>query len=314
MDNTDLIAFRKIHKQLLQKTYELFNESKHQDIESAQKMETIASYLNNVNDEINEILKINTDFAKTCINKATEIRSNIDINNIYRNSHNKMLLAHQHRFKNVSWADLDEQINNDNNTISNVQKTISSTKKMQPTPILYKKLKNIYGVDTGFTYSIPIINKITEIPSAVYWFNGDKEYPPGIYTSPSTGVYIKIPFPNVIDSTKNNYRTGSIKCINDTIEKCNKYRKKTSSGYKPFRNPCNYAHKGDTFVKIGNIFRCCDLPRFGNYLHLSNDLSSIQENNIRTMLMYSLSDLLLGSLWFQKNKRSNMIIDDIDIC
>jgi hypothetical protein len=32
------------------------------------------------------------------------------------------------------------------------------------------------------------------------------------------------------------------------------------------------------------------------------------------MLMYSLSDMLLGSLWFQKQNNNNMILTNIDTC
>lgn len=313
MDNSDLIELRKIHQNLLKKSYSLFNESKTADIEKAQKMETVASYLNIVNEELTEILKINTDFAKTCVSQATEIRNTIETNDMYKDNPNKMMLAYQHRFKNISWADLDEQIRNEQESIQNVKNTIKNTKQVKATPILYKKLKNIYGVKTGFLYNIPVINKINEIPSAMYWFNGDKDYTPGIYTSPSNGVYIKVPFPNVIDSTKNHFRTGSIKCRNGTIDECNKFRDEFSK-YKSSVNSCNFAHVGDAYVKIGNVFRCNEIPRFGNYAYLSDDLSTIQETNIRTMLMYSLSDLLLGSLWFQKNKKNNIIIEDVDIC
>lgn len=212
----------------------------------------------------------------------------------------------------MRWADLSDEfdirervIENVNNTINELSNQISNV----------KELNNINGVSVG-TLKLPIINKIEDIPPAIYWFNGDKKYKEGMYISLDKDCYIEIPFPNTIDGTKNSIRTSSIKCKYGTIDNCLNVRELYAQRYRSEVRKCNFAHKGDNYVKIGTIFRCPNIPGFGNYEAFSDDLKNITMDDIRILWMYSISDILLTKIWWQNNTsdKNIKVINDLDIC
>ena len=155
------------------------------------------------------------------------------------------------------------------------------------------------------------------MPNTFYWYNGDKKNPPGVYACLSPGFCVRVPFPDIIDATNSYNRTGSIRCKHDTQHECLKIRRDLASRYNSDVRECTFAHKNDKYIKIGTLFRCPNMPHFGTHRTLSKDLDSILDEDIKTMLMYSLSDMLLSSLWYQKkhpSKKTSLVLTDIDVC
>ena len=146
------------------------------------------------------------------------------------------------------------------------------------------------------------------------WYNGDSKNPPGIYTCLSTGFNVHVPLPNVIDSTKKYDRSKTIRCKNVSSDECLLVRTELAERFNSSVRSCNFAHSGDSIIKIGTSFRCPNNIRFGNYDYLSNDLSNATEFDIKTILSYSLSDSLLSAIWFQHNDHIQSTFINIDVC
>lgn len=323
MNSNEILLLNKIYKSVLLNGREKYDyASKNPNIESAIFLESFSVYLREMNNELSNILNLTNKYAIECLNKATDIRKEIDINNKYVNDPSHMFISHLEKYKGISWADLSQKDDETKNIINKVEDIIQDSpeeKKYEHKLITYKTIKNIYDIDIGFSYKIPIINKVSEIPSAFYWFRGDEKNTEGIYTSLSNGFYIKVPFPDIIDATNSYNRTGSIRCKNNTYSDCLKIRSTIANKYKTDIRECTFAHKKDKYIKIGTVVRCPSMPHFGSHTTLSRDLDKIPTDDIKTMLMYSLSDSLISSLWFQKSQinksdNKNVIISDIDIC
>ncbi len=285
-------------------------------IKMAQNLESYVGYLNGLNEKITKILDLTTQFADQCLEKATDIREQVNIENKYEGDPSRLFMAYGNRYKNMSWADLDEMEETTQTVLGDVESVVETrvTKKDYAyMPVLYKTIPSIYGANLGFNFKVPIVDRINDMPSALYWYRGDAKHAPGVYICLSRGFYVQVPFPNVADSTKDFNRTGSIKCKYNTIGECHKIRSDLARKYKSDVRPCNFAHTGDRYVKIGTSFRCASNPRFGNHTHLSSDMDTVTSEDINTILMYSLSDILLSSIWAQRHKR-NDIRTNIDIC
>jgi hypothetical protein len=336
MDSDDMLLLNKIYKSVLLTGRKHYSQaSKDTTIKSACFLESFSLYLNEMNDKLSMILNLTDKYATECLGKATEIRKEIELHDTYTNDDvgsMHMFTAHQEKYKGMSWADMSEKEDKTENTIKKVKEIAQKTYKKidyEHNLITYKTIDSINNVGIGFPYKIPIINKLSDIPSAFYWFNGDDKHDEGIYTSMSNGFYIKVPFPNIIDTTTSYNRTCSIKCKYNTYKDCLKTRKELSSKYKTDIRECNFAHKNDKYIKMGTAFRCPSMPHFGSHASLPRDLDTIPISDVKTMLMYSLSDMLISSVWFQKlqitkNKRENLkytpknqtnvVLTNIDIC
>ena len=318
MDANDMILLNDIYIRILKKGRDVYKESEQENtISNAQKLESYSTYLEQLNIKIENILELNNKYARECITKATEIRKFIDLNDKYKDDPSRMILAHREMYGDISWGDLtdlDDKKKNILKTVKNVIQTPISKKDYIQTPIMYKDLSQIYNKDIGFNCKIPIINKLNEMPSALYWYEGDQKNPKGVYTCISRKFYVQVPLPNVIDGTKDFNRTCSIKCKYNTVEECFSIRDELAKRYDSEIRECKFAHHGDKYTKIGTSFRCPNIPRFGNHLTLSNDLDNLPDYDIKMMLMYSLSDILLANLWFQKQKDADILFTNIDTC
>jgi hypothetical protein len=318
MDSVDMVAINNIYMKILKKGRHIYNEAEtNPSINIAQKLESYSTYLGQMNDKLESILDLTDKYAHECINTATDIRKNIDINDRYKDDPSRMFLAHKELYKGMSWADITEIEEEKEiviDTIDEMVKKPDNNHDFKHTSIMYKDLSTIYGVNLGFECSIPIINKLNEMPSAMYWYEGDKKNPQGVYTCLSRKFYTQVPLPNVIDGTKDFNRTRSIKCKYNTLAECMVVSQDLASKYSSDVRECKFAHLGDKYFKIGSAFRCPNMPRFGNHAFLESDLENLPDYDIKMMLMYSLSDMLLGSLWFQKQNNNNMILTNIDTC
>lgn len=287
-----------------------------QTVKTAQILESYVGYLNNINEKITNILNLTTQFADQCLEKSNEIREQVDIENKYEGDPSRLFMAYGNRYKNSNWADLQESEENKDAVLNNVDAVINTNitkKEYAYMPLLYKNIPNIGGADLGFNFKMPIVDRLADMPSALYWYRGDSKHPPGVYICLSRGFYVQVPFPDVVDSTKDFNRTNSIKCKYQTTAECNMIRSDLAKKHNSDVRPCNFAHSGNKYMKIGTTFRCAANPRFGNHHYLKDDINTIDSTDINNILMYSLSDILLSSIWVQKHNR-NDILTNIDTC
>jgi hypothetical protein len=317
MDSQDMALLNEIYIRILKKGRSIYNKSMENNIANAQNLESYSTYLNEMNEKLESILDLTEKYSNECIEKATELRKYVEINDKYKDDSSRMIYAHKEMYSGLSWADVTDVEDAKEKILDNVDKIIVKPileKEFKQTPILYKDISNIYGKDIGFNCKIPIINKLNEIPSALYWYAGDKNNPKGVYICISRKFYVQIPFPNVIDGTRDFNRKCSIKCKYESKEECLKLRTDLAKRYNSSIRECNFAHKGEKYVRVGTTFRCPTMPHFGRHSSLKNDLENLPDYDIKMMLLNALSDIFISKLWFQRQKNDNLILHNIDIC
>lgn len=306
MDINDLKVINEIYIKLLKKGLNMSDLTN--TIKNAEKLEEYSIFLSDVCDKINSLMDLSEKYAKRCLDKATEIREIVHINP--KPNENTFLYAYKNG-KKLTWGELSDREDDDKKLTAEIKK---ATKKLKiDTKTQYKKMSKIYDVNLSHQYMFPNIPRLENIPPAIYWFNGNNSHPKGLYMNINGNLIIKIPLPNVIDSTKEQNREKTIRCRYNTTQECYNYRKETAKKYKSHIRKCFYTHKGEQFAKIGANFRCPNLPRFGNHENLNNDITKIRISDIRCMLLYASSDILLSSLWYQRNNQRH-IMSDIEIC
>jgi hypothetical protein len=158
---------------------------------------------------------------------------------------------------------------------------------------LYKSvaLYDQYNVDMA------MVNKLSDIPPMFHWYSGDKKNTAGVYICLTDGVYIQVPFPDLISKNSKNFKHKSVPCKYKTTMFCREKQEDYSRLYNTELRQCNFVHIGESFIKIGSDFRCPNLPSFGAYETLGEDLMLVSLSDIKTMLFNSSSDLLLILLW-----------------
>ena len=303
-----------IYIKILKEGRTIYNSTNQINIQNAQKLETYSNYLGEIINEIEILQTITHKYASEFLNKANEIRKNIDCCD-YKND-DIFLFKTTTLYKGLSWADVNDLEEDKENLLTTVDDIIENNQpnNYNINDVLIKSISSIDNIDLGFNIKIPIINRLSEIPATFYWYNGDENNRSGIYVCITDGFYSRVPFPNVIDSTNTNNKVGSIRCKHITTDNCFKVRNELAMRYNSTIRSCNFAHTGDSYIKIGTSFRCPQLPRFGNHQCINNDLDIVQTDDIKIMLMYALSDTLLSLVWFQKNNKDNIIYNNIEMC
>jgi hypothetical protein len=307
----EIINLENICKEILYKGVVLY-DSENDSSQRINDMELYKLYMDKAKDKLYEMSNLINDYSNEYLEKINELKKINKLEKKYKSDPYPILSIHKELYKSESWYDITVKEENTNKVRGEVDKFINTDYKY--TPITYKKLSNIDNVGLDFDLKIPIIDRLEEIPPSMYWFNGDSTYEKGIYTAISKKICIQIPLPNVVDGTKDFNRSCSVKCKNNSKEECYKIRKDLSNMYNSEIRNCNYAHTGEKYSKIGTAFRCPNTPRFGNHNYLNHDLDNTSENDIKILLMYSLSDILLSSMWFQKKKKKKLILNNINIC
>ncbi len=192
-----------------------------------------------------------------------------------------------------------------------------------------KKICNIDGIDLqGNILDLPVVDSLKSLQPAIQWYNGDNFYQKGIYICLCKGFYVKIPFPNIPPpsslsnrcSKDNEFSSPSpskektLKCKYITRQKCQEHKKKIYQLYDAEYKECTYVHRKEQFNKVSSIFRCPTIETFGRHETIGDDMKKIQNQDIRHLLMYSLSDDLLAILWYQNtHKDTNLVFTNIDI-
>jgi hypothetical protein len=313
MNSDDMKTLNELHIKIFKRGISIYSDSMENTISNAQNLESYALYLNNIHEKLETILHMAKKYSLDCINKATDVRKYVDVYDKYKDDPSRIILSRQEMRTKLSWSDI---VNKEELQERNSKKCVTPVLEndFECNPILYKNISNITGKNVGDTCKIPIVNTLNEIPSALYWFNGNKSNPKGVYICISHKFYVKIPFPDIVDGTKDFNRVRTIKCKYNNIEECIKKRNSNSNRPNSFIHKCNFAHKGEKYVRVSNVFRCPDMIHFGRHATLKEDLSNIDEYNIKMMLLNSLSDLFISNLWFQTQRKKTLVLTNIDTC
>lgn len=313
-----MVELHNIYIKVLKEGRCIYNNINKTTINEAYLLESYSNYMGDMHNQIDTLQKLIHKYSMEFLTKASEIRKSIDLIDKYNIDPDNMNFNSINIYSGMRWADIDQLLENRDKIMKNVDDIIDSKTSVdyRYKPISYKTLKEINNIDVGFDVKIPIINKLTDIPSSFYWYSGDETNSAGIYTCITTGFYIKVPLPDVIDSTNTRNKTGSVKCKHNTLDACHNSRYDLSKKYNSELRECGFAHTGDSYIKIGTYFRCPCIPRFGKHIFLKNDLNNVPDTDIKTILMYSLSDILLTLLWFQRQHidgKQNIVFNNIDI-
>ncbi len=173
-------------------------------------------------------------------------------------------------------------------------------------------IEEVYLKEFKYKLKIKNVDSLAEIKPMMSYFKGDKKHSAGVYCCLLENVYIKIPFPEMIDINKDFNKSRTIKCKYVTTEKCNEYKNKMMK-FNSYSKNCNFAHIGDKIVKICNHSRCDKVSNYGNPDTFLNDVEKIGINDIKNILLYGLSDVMSSYLWFDYSKNKNMVLDKLDI-
>ena len=292
MNSNEINILKDIYDNIFQNGDILLNRYDNK-IDYKTQINEIQNYCDNTNlfnNKLKEILKLSENILHECYIKKEEI-SNID-NNIH-----------------MTWGDLSENSDNRDILTDKINENIKSDLNSNN-----KSLECVYNIPLNYKYIVPIIKNLNDIPLSYYWYCGDSNNPEGIYTRISKDVCILVPMPDVIDGSKDYNRSMTSKCKYKTKTACLESCKLLSNKFKSDMRKCNFAHIGDKYNKICYSNRCNNILRFGSHKHLAQDIKNIDMENIKNMMMYALSDVLLGSIWTQKNIIKSQVITDLDVC
>ena len=176
----------------------------------------------------------------------------------------------------------------------------------------YILLKSV-NIVNNYCIDIPVADTLNSIPCMFNWYNGDSKHEAGIYIAISHDFIVKIPFPDLICKNSKNFKHKSMPCKYKTAEYCGAKQLESSKYYKTEVRQCNFVHIGESFIKIGSDFRAPNLPSFGAFNTLQQDLGAVNLSDIKTILMNSCSDLLLLKLWqLQHTNLGELIFTNLD--
>lgn len=275
------------------------------------ELSTLTIELSKLKTDVGDCMVLLTNLLDECCYKSSEILDEIQFQNTEKTSGFKFIYKGVN--KNLNWADIEEieDIENIQTGTTNKPEQINSATSSKKYN-LYKEIQMIHQTPIP-AVKFPITPALEMIKPAIQWYIGDTKHKEGLYMCLTDGCYIEVPFPDIIDGTKNNNRAGSIKCKHTDIDKCLANRELLASRYNSEIRNCNFAHHGDKYIKIGSSFRCPELPHFGNHKTLKSDMDIINDSDIRLILMYSISDILLSNIWWQSKKKRDETIHNLDI-
>lgn len=327
---------------LLRDTRLLLLSESHESV--ATQLEQKSLSLSLIHDQLVGITVLMANLQVECQNKAMEIREEIDMRakladgSAEPNSGGHFPFVFHGKYKTMSWGDIStmeeqseelllqtEKLETD---LASAEGQLEAADRPHPedmpkparaakleAPPVYKKIDTLDGVELPREIKIKMVAKLEDLSPAFAWYNGDKTHRQGIYLRLPDNFFVRVPFPDVIDSTQNFARTKTIKCKYSSEEQCSENRKFLANKYSTNMRECLFAHKGDTYTKVGTNFRCPVNPRFGNHQHLKADIRSIKADDVKPVLMYALSDLLTCFIWNSYHHSADKIIfSDVEIC
>jgi len=168
--------------------------------------------------------------------------------------------------------------------------------------------------ELGYYMKLQTVRDLKDIqPMFSYYDNPlDKVNAPGMYCTILPGVHIKVPFPTIVDSTKEYARGRSIRCKYVTKILCDDQRQKMAKYHNSPVRICNFAHVGDKITKIGYASRCSSVPRFGDSKNLTSDIKSVTLADIKNVILYGLNDMVASMVWLDYHKCNNTIFKNVE--
>jgi hypothetical protein len=203
-------------------------------------------------------------------------------------------------------------------------------------------IKKITIPEIGYGMKFPVVTNINQIPPALYYLLDEgsdcvvntgqeiksvksavqesktnaqsiKSNKSGIYINLGNSNYAKVPFPEIVDSTREHDRKHSIRCKYSTKKECDDQRYKMSKYHNTNIRTCNFAHAGDKIVKIGYPSRCPSVPNYGNPKTMSHDVKDINIDDTKHLLLYGLNDVISSMIWLEYKGQKNNIFDRLEI-
>jgi hypothetical protein len=186
-------------------------------------------------------------------------------------------------------------------------------KEKQVPPVATPNIERMLIPEIGYYINVQKVDKLTDIPSVFTWYDNpkDTENPPGLYCTIIPNVHVRVPFPAVVDSTKEYGRGRSIRCKYATNILCDDQRSKMAMYHKSQVRTCNFAHTGDDIVKVGYPSRCTK-ANFGNSDSLTKDIRLVKILDIKNILLYGLNDIMASIIWLDYNQIENTVFNNIE--
>ena len=321
MNNENITKIHNIYVDVLKRGSDVY-KNKDDDSKDSHifKLNSSALYLTEMNKKLRDIIEISENMIIECNKRTTEIKKEINLEKKYEGNPDKIMLIFKEMNQGLKWGDIADIEDKKEHMLRDVDNFINGKRdpdEYKKHKITYKTLNRIYNTRLDFDFKLPIINDIADIPPSLYWYNGDSKYSEGIYTTLNNGVFVRVPFPDTIDYLDTHNKKNTIKCKNKTINECKRFRDNLNKYNNNYVYNCNYLHVGDKFLKINNMVRSSTNSRFGKHSCLNADLKNTSYSEIQSIILYSITDLLLNSLWIKKQKNMGnnpgKIIDNIDI-
>jgi hypothetical protein len=201
------------------------------------------------------------------------------------------------------------------NKIPNKNEILNELKNKRDIPENNKiSVERILIPEYGYYLKLPVITNLNQIPPAMYYIKPNAKnnnVKPGVYIN-LNGNYMRIPFPEIADSKKEYDRKHSIRCKYTTKQECDAQRSKMAGVYNSNIRVCNFAHKGDSIIKIGYPSRCPSVPNFGNTSTMSGDINKVNISDIKNTLLYGLNDIFASIIWLDYTSNKGNVYDDLE--
>jgi hypothetical protein len=196
---------------------------------------------------------------------------------------------------------------------SDDESDLDEEKSKTLTNCVFKEIEiaKVYNLEIPRT-NFPVVDTLTDIPQFIHYYKGDAKRKAGVYVCMSPNMFIQIPLPDTIDPTRFESKINTIRCKHETIDKCFEIRDRYSKRNGISIKECTFVHKGEKYSKVSSIYRCQDLSSFGNLSSLNKDLKNLSLRDVKTLMFYSLTDLLLVYMWCRSIKHDTLVFDNID--
>jgi len=282
---------------------------------NASELEKLVLNFSICKDKYSQMINLMNNLHNECKDKALEIREEISLKSKFeKKKEDKFSFVFQGKYKNMSWGDISD-IEERRSSVIEESKNVEKKLSQKPESVPWKVITSLNEINLPNEIRLRMVSRLDNLPPAFGWYQGDKKHREGMYIRLHENMFIRIPFPNVIDGTQNYARNKTIKCKYETVDQCLENRKFLADRYSTEIRDCLFAHKGDTYAKVGTNFRCPANPRFGNHIHLKEDVSSMKADDIKPVLMYALSDLLACYLWNDfHHKNDRIVFSGVEIC
>ena len=197
-----------------------------------------------------------------------------------------------------SWADACSEIECREHVLNSIENRLETIHLDIP-QIISPPQDTFKAVDIeNVNLALPAVECLNDIKPSLYWNSGTDGSKQGIYICICNGFYVEVPYA-ALAASNSGTREKTVICKHELFEKCLAFRKANSAKFNTPIRECNYAHVGDNLIRVCISARCPNAPDFGRIDTLKTDLKRATTRELRTILMYSLSDLLLAALWHQ---------------